>query len=267
VQRAKDIWVNWIVIGLFVSATAAPSASAQDLAQQTTALREIRETVAAICYTVQQQGSQSNAQLSGDIQVKLNSVFSKLGDLGFTGSAQLNMQQYQGVPQQDLASTLRHSQDCKKDVFDKLLERMLPSVVRFPLPPHPQPPQPNRPPVPPQVPPQPRPLQLTKMEVLGCAVLRERVIDYELAHREIAGFERIHFYDRCQSAPEDVPPPQENLRIVKGNTQYFNCVHLRDEIIAGEAPNSPYVRLLDHDLAMWRAAYCDRTDPPLAAQP
>jgi hypothetical protein len=108
VQRAKDIWVNWIVIGLFVSATAAPSASAQDLAQQTTALREIRETVAAICYTVQQQGSQSNAQLSGDIQVKLNSVFSKLGDLGFTGSAQLNMQQYQGVPQQDLASTLRH---------------------------------------------------------------------------------------------------------------------------------------------------------------
>jgi hypothetical protein len=57
--------MHWIVIGLFVWVTGVATATAQDLEKQRAALREIRETAADICYTVQQQGQQSDRELSG----------------------------------------------------------------------------------------------------------------------------------------------------------------------------------------------------------
>jgi hypothetical protein len=47
------------------------TASAQDVeAQKAAALNDIRETADDICYTVQQQGTQTTIKLSGDIQAK-----------------------------------------------------------------------------------------------------------------------------------------------------------------------------------------------------
>jgi hypothetical protein len=113
-------------------------ALAQDFAQQKEALKVIRETAADICYTVRQQGQQSETQLSGEVQAKLNTVIAKVADLGIKGAGELKSKEYQGVLQEQLAATLAHSADCKKDVFDKLVERMLPQP-KGPPPPLPSP--------------------------------------------------------------------------------------------------------------------------------
>jgi hypothetical protein len=111
------------------------TASAQDLAQQSAALKEIRETAADICYTVQQEGQQSESELSGKVQAQLNGVITKLAQLNLEGAGKLRNQQYQGVVREEVASTLKHSADCRKDVFDKLVALMIPRPVSPPSPP------------------------------------------------------------------------------------------------------------------------------------
>jgi hypothetical protein len=73
--------MRWTVIGSGLFIGAIQTASAQDLAQQSAALKEIRETAADICYTVQQEGQQSESELSGRVQAQLNGVITKLAQL------------------------------------------------------------------------------------------------------------------------------------------------------------------------------------------
>jgi len=110
--------------------TSAVGVSAQDLAQQSSTLKLIRETAAEICYTVQQEGQQNDKELSGKVQAQLNGVISKVVDLNADMAGKLKSQQYKGVLQEQLATTLKQSADCRKDVFDTLVDRMLP---RLPL--------------------------------------------------------------------------------------------------------------------------------------
>jgi hypothetical protein len=44
-------------------------------AQQTLDIKEIRETAADICYTVEQRGRKSDAQLKGEVQAKVTGIF------------------------------------------------------------------------------------------------------------------------------------------------------------------------------------------------
>jgi hypothetical protein len=118
--------MHWIVMGLFFWMTGIATAAAQDIEKQRAVLKEIRETAADICYTVQQEGQQSDRELSGQVQAKLNGVISKVVDLNADASGKLEDKQYRGVLQEQLAATLKQSADCKKDVFDKLVRLMLP---------------------------------------------------------------------------------------------------------------------------------------------
>ena len=123
--------MRWVVLGLVVLATEGAGALADDrLGQQTTALKAIKETADGICYTVQQEGKQK--ELSGELQGQVNGVISKIVGLGVEGSGKLQTQEYQGVVREQLAATINHSADCKKDVFDKLVAVMLPPLAPSP---------------------------------------------------------------------------------------------------------------------------------------
>lgn len=120
------IWISAVVAlcGILTLPVAA-----QTLADQRTALKEIRETAADICYTVQQEGQQSESKLAGQVEAKVNGVIAKIADLGLSGSGELKNESYQGIIRSELATTIKHSADCRKGVFDKLIERMLPSLT------------------------------------------------------------------------------------------------------------------------------------------
>jgi hypothetical protein len=122
----------WIVIGCFVWIAGLASAAAQNLAQQSAALKEIRDTAAEICYTVKQEGQQSDKELSGKVQAQLDGVIAKVVGLNIDGSGKLKTEQYQGVLQEQLASTLKQSADCRKGVFDKLVDLMLSPTAAAP---------------------------------------------------------------------------------------------------------------------------------------
>jgi hypothetical protein len=118
-----------IVIGLIVWAAAVTSAGAQDAAQYREALQLIRDTAADICYTIEQKGEQSSTELSGEVDAKLGGVIARVADLGLKGAGELKTEEYQGVLREALAPALKHSADCKQNVFDKLVEKMLPNPM------------------------------------------------------------------------------------------------------------------------------------------
>jgi len=104
-----------------------PAYAQDDLAiRQNEALKLIRDTASDICYTVQQQGQQTDQQLSGDVNVQLNSIISRVIDLDAKASAKIQDQGYQGLLRKDLASAIKSSADCKKEVFIILVERIFP---------------------------------------------------------------------------------------------------------------------------------------------
>jgi hypothetical protein len=98
---------------------------ADDFANQTAALEVIKNAANEICYTVPQEGSRSNILLSGEARAELDSAISKVVNLGIKGAGQYESEQYKGVLQEELAATLRSSIDCKLDVFNKLVNKML----------------------------------------------------------------------------------------------------------------------------------------------
>src|ERR1700688_3486265 len=71
---------------------------------------------------------------------KLNGVMAKVADLGIEGTGQLKSKEYQGVLQTELAMTLKESANCRKDVFEKLVDKMLPHGGAFAQSSPPQPP-------------------------------------------------------------------------------------------------------------------------------
>jgi hypothetical protein len=126
-QALRTSRERFLVFFLSIIVPSAVSQAADDLASQAAALKLIRETAADICYTVEQRGSQRESQLSGEAEAKLTGAISKVIEMGVKGSGQLKNQEYQGVVREELASTIKNSADCRKDVFNKLIEKLLPT--------------------------------------------------------------------------------------------------------------------------------------------
>jgi hypothetical protein len=115
-----------LIVGCFVLLDdAGHSAVADELANQLAAIEVITKAAGDICYTVEQQGSRKEIRLSGDASAELDSVIRKVIDLGIKGAGAYTNEQHKGVLQEELATTLQHSMDCKKDVFDNLVNRVL----------------------------------------------------------------------------------------------------------------------------------------------
>jgi hypothetical protein len=110
---------------LLLSRMAFSFAFADEFADQQAALGVIGKTAIDICNQVDQQGSRSSLQLSGQAQAALNNAIARLIELKIAGAGDYNAEQYKGVLQQDLAATLKSNMDCKLAVFNTLVNKML----------------------------------------------------------------------------------------------------------------------------------------------
>ncbi len=115
------------VLLFMMSSTAKTSAWADELDTKTAALKAIRETADAVCYTVQQDGKQTEASLSVAAQGALVDLFKKLADIKIQMSGELKTQEYRGILQENLAQALSKSSQCKQDVLNRLVALMLDS--------------------------------------------------------------------------------------------------------------------------------------------
>ncbi len=103
-----------------------PAWSQESLMDQTKALAVLSDTADRLCgNTIKPEGQKTKANYSIAADVGLNGVIAKLIGLGVKANADLNNEEYHGVVQEQLASALKDSQDCKRDVFKILVDRIL----------------------------------------------------------------------------------------------------------------------------------------------
>jgi hypothetical protein len=121
------MWHRLVAIAgvLLLSRMGFSFAFADEFAAQQDALGVIGKTAIDICNQVDQQGSRSSLQLSGQAQAALDNAIAKLTELKIAGAGDYRTEQYKGVLQQDLAATLKSNMDCKLAVFNTLVSKML----------------------------------------------------------------------------------------------------------------------------------------------
>jgi hypothetical protein len=109
------------------------AAQRDDAAARRAALKDISNTAAEICYTVEQRGSKNDAQLQGEVQAKVTGVVSKLANVEGKVAGQASAQEYQGVAQDALNTALGTSTQCRQHVFDELVARLFPAAAGTPV--------------------------------------------------------------------------------------------------------------------------------------
>jgi hypothetical protein len=115
-----------IFVGILVSMTAFGPVTAQESIPQTPVLKEIRDTADDICDKISHEQTRTEADVNASIEAKVNGVINKLLGLDVKGAADLKRDQSTGVLQQQLAIVVMHTGDCRHDVFNTLVMRMLP---------------------------------------------------------------------------------------------------------------------------------------------
>jgi hypothetical protein len=112
------------LVALGCVSVSSPS-QAQDNATQSKALDEIRRTADTVCDRVEQIGRQDRRAIAGEAGATIDKLLKWFADVGIRLSGDLSREEYQGVPRENLAATLIHSVDCRKDVFDKLKDILI----------------------------------------------------------------------------------------------------------------------------------------------
>lgn len=103
-----------------------PSAlQAQTLAQQQKALAIIRETAKDLCGSEPLKQSSQEVALSGAAKAKLAGAVGKIVNAGLTGAAKYRSAASEGFLQKDLANAIKNGSDCRRDVFQTLVPRMV----------------------------------------------------------------------------------------------------------------------------------------------
>jgi hypothetical protein len=102
--------------------SAAPAASFDDKLQ---ALRAASVTAGQICTTVPLAQRSSTVALSGGAQTYLSKFVSWLAKIKISAAANYQGTSSQGVLQKDLARSIRESNDCKRAVFNKLMDKLI----------------------------------------------------------------------------------------------------------------------------------------------
>jgi hypothetical protein len=77
-------------------------------------------------------GSTTTLEASGKINATLSKLFKKLADAGVTLEGNAKQQSYSGVLQTDIAGLIKGAQDCRKEVYFKLLDLVNPKGISSP---------------------------------------------------------------------------------------------------------------------------------------
>src|SRR5579872_762410 len=110
---------------LLVSPLGLTAVFADGFTDQNAALDAITKTAEELCYHVEQQGSRSSTEISGEANTAINAVIAKLANLNIKGVSKYETEESKGVLQKDLAAVIKSSIDCKLDVFNSLVDKML----------------------------------------------------------------------------------------------------------------------------------------------
>jgi hypothetical protein len=81
-----------------------------------------------MCESVEREGRQSETVVSGNAQAGLMGALAKFANIGVAANGQLNNREYRGVLQEQLASALKETQNCRLEVLRILSNSMLPSA-------------------------------------------------------------------------------------------------------------------------------------------
>jgi hypothetical protein len=119
--------VRFFVFFFAIFAASEANAQSQPIDAQAKALELITKTADSICSIVKQAGSSESLTVKGEVKAQLNGLIKKLADLGISGAADFNSDQYEGVIRTDLATAIKNNAECKFNVFDKLQAKMIKS--------------------------------------------------------------------------------------------------------------------------------------------
>jgi hypothetical protein len=119
--------VRFFVFFVAISAASEANAQSQSIDVQAKALDLITKTADSVCGIVQHHGNSESLNVKGEVKAQLSGLIKQLADLGISGAADFNSDQYEGVIRTDLATAIRNSAECKLNVFDKLQAKMIKS--------------------------------------------------------------------------------------------------------------------------------------------
>jgi hypothetical protein len=98
---------------------------AQSLEAQAKALDFIATFADRMCTIVRLAGNSQSLKVTGDVKAQLSGLIKQLADIGISGAADFNTDQYEGFLRADLAAAVKSNAECKLQVFDKLVEKMI----------------------------------------------------------------------------------------------------------------------------------------------
>ena len=122
---AGGVRIFGFVFAIFAASEA--SAQSQSTDAQAKALDLITNAADRVCNIVKQAGSSESLNVKGEVKAQLSGLIKQLADLGISGAADFNSDQYEGVIRTDLATAIKDNAQCKFNVFDKLQAKMIKS--------------------------------------------------------------------------------------------------------------------------------------------
>lgn len=84
----------------------------------------VQETAQAICGEIIGAGENREIEIEGEVNAELRGLARRLADAGIEGSARLEDGSYAGVLREELASERQDARDCRRQVFDRLMDRI-----------------------------------------------------------------------------------------------------------------------------------------------
>lgn len=124
--------LRFIILGFAIWNGVAPSI-AETLQQQKAALKVISSAAGDICQGTPLETTRENVELTTSARAKLSGTIRKVVDAGISGAATFNQTRSKGILEKDLASAIRDGNYCRRNVFNVLVPRMLPSHPTAPL--------------------------------------------------------------------------------------------------------------------------------------
>lgn len=95
------------------------------LTSQQQALKDIQEFANNICTRVPLTSSSTKVELNGQAKAELDGIVKKLANLGISGAANYKSVESINVLQTELASMLKHSDDCRERMANKLIDKLI----------------------------------------------------------------------------------------------------------------------------------------------
>ncbi len=131
-------------------------------------MADVSNYAARVCTTVEQRGRISESQLGAEVRAETNSLAARVLRFGGTASGRIGSAEWEGLTQEALGAALTANMNCRRQVAERTMDRMLEIMFR-PPPPAPPQPAPRYEPARPPPPPLPSPSSCSPFEVPATA--------------------------------------------------------------------------------------------------